>query len=87
MYLALTYAGGGDMLQMIESNGKIEAEAAQLSFAEIVSALCHLHQRNIIYRDLKPEVRTKPSCASHLTASPPLAPRRLAPRQLALHTA
>jgi len=55
MHLALTYAGGGDLLSYLEHAGNIGEPVVRIAFAEIVLALCHLHAAQIIYRDLKPE--------------------------------
>ena len=50
MYLALTYAGGGDLLAMLEEVGPFAEAVARHAFAEAVAALCHLHVMRILYR-------------------------------------
>ena len=56
-YLALDYAGGGNLLNRLESeeSGSLAQPTARITFAEIACALCYLHKHSVIYRDLKPE--------------------------------
>ena len=55
MYLALSYAGNGDLLSHLDKNGCVSETAARVTFAEVVSALGYLHSKWVIYRDVKPE--------------------------------
>ena len=57
VYLAMSYAGGGDVLTRLEQCGGagLAPRCAHTTFCEIVSALTYLHRRRILYRDLKPE--------------------------------
>jgi len=52
VYLAMTYAGGGDLTLWIE---EMTASSARLVTAEVLLGLRYLHSNSIIYRDLKLE--------------------------------
>ena len=52
VYLAMTYAGGGDLTLWVE---QMTASAARLVTAEVLLGLRYLHSNAIIYRDLKLE--------------------------------
>jgi hypothetical protein len=52
VYLAMTYAGGGDLTRWID---EVTASSAQLVMAEVLIALRYLHSMSVIYRDLKLE--------------------------------
>ena len=52
VYLALTYAGGGDLTRWFDD---LTPERSRLVLSEVLLALIHLHSNQIIYRDLKPE--------------------------------
>ena len=54
-YLCLEYVPGGDLFTHMRESGTIPIDELKLYVAEIAIALNHLHQHNIIYRDLKPE--------------------------------
>ena len=48
-------ANGGDLFYHLRKAGKFDQERARFYAAEILLALEHIHDRGIIYRDLKPE--------------------------------
>ena len=51
----MTYASGGELLQLLKSQEKFDLETSQFYAGEVLQALCHLHNLRIVHRDLKPE--------------------------------
>ncbi|PNH32950.1 hypothetical protein VD0002_g3911 [Verticillium dahliae] len=55
IYLVLEYVDKGDLFDYINTNGRLNEEAAMYFFRQIMSAMQHCHAFNICHRDLKPE--------------------------------
>lgn len=55
IYFVMDFMEGGELFQRLVTEGSFEEEKAKFYAAEILLALEHLHSKNIIYRDLKPE--------------------------------
>ncbi|RWS11035.1 serine/threonine-protein kinase NIM1-like protein, partial [Dinothrombium tinctorium] len=55
IYLVMELATGGELFQKITTQGKVDEEEGKLLFAQIVAAVEHMHQHNIIHRDIKAE--------------------------------
>lgn len=56
LYLILEYAQGGELFERMRAERMFPEETAAFYMAELVLALCHLHNNvGVIYRDLKPE--------------------------------
>jgi serine/threonine protein kinase len=56
LFLVLDFCPGGDLETMLhESKGPFSEEKAKFIAAEILIAIKDLHEKNIIYRDLKPD--------------------------------
>lgn len=49
------YVPGGEIFSHLRKKGNFNIETARYYAAQIVLVLEHLHARNIVYRDLKPE--------------------------------
>eukprot|EP00316_Scyphosphaera_apsteinii_P004420 CAMPEP_0119300176 /NCGR_PEP_ID=MMETSP1333-20130426/2175_1 /TAXON_ID=418940 /ORGANISM="Scyphosphaera apsteinii, Strain RCC1455" /LENGTH=492 /DNA_ID=CAMNT_0007301863 /DNA_START=189 /DNA_END=1667 /DNA_ORIENTATION=- len=55
VYLLVDYIGGGDLFQFLESYGALPEEWICIYAGEICLALEFLHNRSIVFGDLKPE--------------------------------
>lgn len=49
------YLPGGELFTFLRNNTKFTSTNARFYAAEIVLALEYLHEKDIVYRDLKPE--------------------------------
>ncbi|KAI1703545.1 protein kinase domain-containing protein [Ditylenchus destructor] len=55
IYLVMEYAGGGELYTYVHDNGKLTEDVAKPIFAQLVSAVAHLHSKDISHRDIKAE--------------------------------
>mmetsp|Transcript_29244 Transcript_29244/g.52258 ORF Transcript_29244/g.52258 Transcript_29244/m.52258 type:complete len:299 (-) Transcript_29244:326-1222(-) len=55
LFMVMDYAQGGELFMHIRRLGRLSEEMTRFYAAEILLGLDWLHQRGIIYRDLKPE--------------------------------
>jgi len=55
LYFVLDYCAGGELFFQLGKIGKFPEPRARFYAAEIILALSHVHNLDIIYRDLKPE--------------------------------
>jgi serine/threonine protein kinase len=55
LFLIMDYLPGGDLGRYLQDEGQISETKARIYAAEITLAISELHQRDIIFRDLKPE--------------------------------
>jgi serum/glucocorticoid-regulated kinase 2 len=55
LYMVMDFFNGGELFWHLKTEGKFEEYRAKFYAAEIILALEHLHSKDIVYRDLKPE--------------------------------
>lgn len=55
LYMVMDFVQGGDFFTLLRKLGKMEEAAVALYSCEIALALQHLHDLDVVYRDLKPE--------------------------------
>jgi protein-serine/threonine kinase len=55
LVVVLQLCPGGNLQHLIESQRRLQEPLARLYSAEVLLALAHLHERQIVFRDLKPD--------------------------------
>lgn len=55
LYFALEYCPGGELFYHLQKVGEFDEDVAKFYAAQLVLVIGHLHEHDIIYRDLKPE--------------------------------
>ncbi|CAB3404310.1 unnamed protein product [Caenorhabditis bovis] len=55
VHLVIEYASGGELYAYIHEKGKLSEAEAKPLFAQIVSAVAHMHSRSLVHRDIKAE--------------------------------
>ena len=57
--MVLDYVIGGEFFSHLRNTGILDPESASFYISQVVLIFEHLHEKGIIYRDLKPEVSAK----------------------------
>jgi len=51
----MPFARGGELCQQIRRNQRLSEDDTRFYTAQLVQAIKHLHEKNVLYRDLKAE--------------------------------
>uniref|UniRef100_A0A915KCC0 non-specific serine/threonine protein kinase n=1 Tax=Romanomermis culicivorax TaxID=13658 RepID=A0A915KCC0_ROMCU len=55
IYLSMEFAGGGELYHYVIQNNCLPEDEAKRLFAQVLSAVIHMHENGIIHRDIKAE--------------------------------
>ena len=53
--MAIDFCPGGELFFYLQQIGKFREKAAKFYAANVLEALCALHENGVLFRDLKPE--------------------------------
>ena len=71
IHFVMEYCEGGDLYNRLIQNGPFNEEIAKKIIEKLISALAHMHSKDVVHRDLKPEnilfaLPSQPSNASNV---------------------
>ena len=55
VYMVLEYISGGELFSRLRKDGRFSNDVSLFYASQIILSINHLHSKNIVYRDLKPE--------------------------------
>ena len=56
VYIVMELVKGGELLERLQKRHSFTEQQASTIFKQLVSAVSFMHQKNVVHRDLKPEV-------------------------------
>ncbi len=63
VYMVMELVKGGELLERLQKRHSFTEQQACAIFKQLLSAVSFMHLKNVVHRDLKPEVRVQ--CRSH----------------------
>ncbi len=65
VYIVMELMRGGELLERLKQKHSFSEAEASIIFKQLVSAMSYMHEKNVVHRDLKPEVsRWQHRCCS-----------------------
>ena len=55
IYMLFEFCSGGELFNRLRKDGRFSHDVTMFYICEILLALCYMHERSVVYRDLKPE--------------------------------
>jgi serine/threonine protein kinase len=55
IFIVLEYVTGGELFEIIATNGRLKEEEARKYFQQLINAVDYCHSRGVYHRDLKLE--------------------------------
>mmetsp|Transcript_5611 Transcript_5611/g.23322 ORF Transcript_5611/g.23322 Transcript_5611/m.23322 type:complete len:440 (-) Transcript_5611:675-1994(-) len=57
LYLVMEYLTGGELFDYVVGKGSLSEQEAATILRDVASAIAYMHDKNVIHRDLKPQVK------------------------------